>query len=554
MTRWRVLLALVVLGLVGAPAALPFLELAGRAEGWRAWMEAPRLLTLAQNTLGLVGGTLALALPAGIVGAILLYRTDLPLRRPLRFLTLLSLFVPLPLFTSAWQAALGTGGWLPVGLWNTAAAGDPDVAPTGTVWKPWAQGLGAAIWVHAVAALPWVVLLVGQGLLWVERELEEDQLTLVPPWLVFWRVTLPRARAAVLAAATWVALLALTEITVTDMMQVRTFAEEVYTQLVVDLEAVPRAVAVSLPAVVLSWAVVLWATRRWEADLPARQTLDAPPLLYPLGRARGPLLVLVLGAVVILAGVPLASLIWKAGLAGRPQAWSAAVAGHHLAITFRVRGTLVVESFVESAVAGALIAGLGWLVCWLAVGSRWFRIGAFGLAAALWALPAPVIGLGLKEAIGRLMQLLPFPALAEALYYGPSPLPVLWADLVRFFPFALALLWPVVRLVPQELRDAARVAGARPLQEFRWVVAPVTRAAYLRAALAVAVLSLGELGAGKIVETPGSQTFAHEVFTQMHYGVSNDLAALCLVLLALVLIGGGLVGLLARRTNEAGPR
>ena len=54
-------------------------------------------------------------------------------------------------------------------------------------------------------------------------------------------------------------------------------------------------------------------------------------------------------------------------------------------------------------------------------------------------------------------------------------------------------------------------------------------------------MSLGELSASKLVETPGSQTFAHEVFTQMHYGVTNDLAALGLVLLAAVLVGGSLV-------------
>jgi ABC-type spermidine/putrescine transport system permease subunit II len=71
---------------------------------------------------------------------------------------------------------------------------------------------------------------------------------------------------------------------------------------------------------------------------------------------------------------------------------------------------------------------------------------------------------------------------------------------------------------------------------------------------AVAVLSLGELGAGKLVETPGSQTFAHEVFTQMHYGVTNDLAALCLVLLTVVIVGGSLfyVPLLSTASQQKG--
>ena len=65
--------------------------------------------------------------------------------------------------------------------------------------------------------------------------------------------------------------------------------------------------------------------------------------------------------------------------------------------------------------------------------------------------------------------------------------------------------------------------------------------------LAVAVLSLGELSAGKLVETPGSETFAHWVFDRMHYGVTNRLAAMCLVLLLLVGLGGGLVALVQRK-------
>jgi ABC-type spermidine/putrescine transport system permease subunit II len=96
------------------------------------------------------------------------------------------------------------------------------------------------------------------------------------------------------------------------------------------------------------------------------------------------------------------------------------------------------------------------------------------------------------------------------------------------------------------------VDGAGPAQEFRHVVAPLTAPALLRAGLVVAVLALGELSAGKLVETPGSQTFAHEVFTQMHYGVTNDLAAFCLVLLGAVTLGGVLVaaaGWLVRRRS-----
>jgi iron(III) transport system permease protein len=548
MLRWRLGLALVLLTLAGLPALLPFVELLTRPQGWQAWNEPGRILALGGNTLRLLAGTLLLAVPAGVAAAILLYRTDLPLRRVFRFVILLTLFVPLPLFASAWQAALGTGGWLPVAFWNRALPGDPDVSPAGTFWRPWALGLGTAIWVQAVAALPWVIVLAGQGFCWVERELEEEALLAASPGRVIWKVTLPRARAALWAAALWVALMALTDITVTDTMQVRTFAEEVYTQVVAgDRLEMTRAVAVSLPAVVLAWAVVLAVTRRWQQTLPPLETINRAPRLFSLGRARWPCCLGICLAGAVLLGVPLASLLWKMGLAGSPPGWSAAAAWSHWSGAFRARGGMVVQSVLLAAGSGVVAAVLALLACWLALGSRVFAAAIVSLMALIWAMPGPILGFGLKETIERLLDL-PHPnAAAVALYYGPSPLPAIWAQVVRFFPAAVALIWPTVRLLPQELRDAARVEGLSPVQELRCVVLPLALPASIWAGFAVMVLSLGELSAGKLVATPGSRTFAQEVFDQMHYGVTNDLAALCLVLLLVVLAGGCVVAALGKR-------
>jgi iron(III) transport system permease protein len=535
MARWRVAVGILLFLLLALPVALPFLDLLGQWRGWRAWAEGERLLHLAGNTLGLLAGTLSLSLPAGIAGAVLLYRTDLPLRGLLRFLTILTLFVPLPLFAAAWQAALGSSGWLPLRAWRT-----PEIG------APWAQGMTAAVWVHAVAALPWVILLVGQGLCWIERELEEDALTVLPPWRVLLQITLPRCRVVVGAAALWVALQTATEITITDLMKVRTFAEEVYTQFVgpeTGVEApLARAVAVSVPAFLLAWALAAWAVARWERGLPALETLSRPPWQFRLGQWRWPCLVLALAVGAALIGVPVASLVWKTGLSGEPPAWSWPVAQRSLGKAWRVRRGLIVESVLLAAGAGALTAGLGLLVCWLARGARWFQAGVLLLLTAAWALPGPVVGLGLKATIALFLDWVPSQALAQALYYGPSPLPVLWAYLLRFFPYAVALLWPVVRLVPRELHDMARVDGLPPGRELWHLVLPLTWPAAVRAGVAVAVLALGELSAGKLVETPGSQTFAHEVFMQMHNGLGNDLAALCLILLAAVLVGATLLG------------
>jgi ABC-type Fe3+ transport system permease subunit len=135
----------------------------------------------------------------------------------------------------------------------------------------------------------------------------------------------------------------------------------------------------------------------------------------------------------------------------------------------------------------------------------------------------------------------PWAPLLRLLYYGPSLLPVLWIQAIRFFPAAVAVLWPGVRQLPRDLLDAAEVDRATAWQQFRLVIVPLNATAWARAGLAVGVLSLGELSASKLVSTPGAPTFAHEVFAQMHYGVGNDVAALCLLLLAIVLVGAVLV-------------
>ncbi len=554
MTRWRLATAMLLVLSIGLPLAVPFFDLVQHAAVWQVWQESERLLQLAANTLLLVLGTLALTLPVGVFGAVLQYRTDLPFRGFFRFLTILTLFIPLPLIASAWQATLGTSGLLPLHMWSAT---------------PWAQGMFPAIWVHAVAGLPWVIWLAGQGLCWVERELEEDALLVTTPWGVFWHVTLPRCRASLFAAGLWIALQTATEITVTDMMGVRTFAEEVYRQFVQpdialssggSRDVLARAMAVSVPGIALTWLLVVWAARRWERNLPPMETASAPLCLFQLGRMRWPIALGLLVVAGFLAGVPVASLVWKAGLAGSPQSWSAATTWKHLGIVAQVHWPLIAQSLFVAGAAGVGIAGLALVTCWLATESRRFLISLLLLLGAAWAMPGPVVGIGLKESINVLVEAEAwvgahlgwrhFQPLAVSLYYGPSALPLAWAFLLRFFPYAVALLWPVVRLLPAELRDAARVDGARPWQELAYVVLPLTLPACVRAALAVAMLSLGELSAGKLVETPGSPTLAHVIFEQMHYGVTNNLAALCLILLLMAGIGGALVALLAFRARR----
>ena len=511
----------------------------------------------------LIAGTLLLAMPVGVVAAWFMFRTDLPGRRLLRRLIVLILFVPLPLLVSAWQASFGRGGWFALRLWETA----PPNQTIGMIpWKPWAQGLPAAIWVHALAALPWIIWLSGQGFRWVEAHLEEDALTNAAAWRTAWRVSLPRALPAIAIAALWVSIQTAGEITVTDMMQVRTFAEEVYNEFArpdpaadpATHDALARAIVLSIPPTILASLLIAWFLPRWDRKSPPLALAPDRSREFRLGRWRWPVMLAMAGLVLLLLGVPVGSLIWRTGQIPPGDSWSIQVAVQQLGKTFQVQSVRLIESLVWAVLAGFISATLALLGSWISRDRVAIRLAMIFILIVVWTTAGPVIGLGLKDAIKQLVNLEDWfsgghvKIVQVALYNGPSPAPVIWATAIRFLPCAAALLWTVIRLIPREIFESARTDGASTWQELRHVVWPLVWPAYLRAAFAVTALSLGELSASKLVETPGEQTFAHEIFTQMHYGVTNHLAAMCLWLLALIAIVGivwmGFESIIRRRT------
>ena len=370
LTPWRWAAALLLVLVVGLPLALPLVDLASHGvSGWTA-QDTWRVGELLQNTSLLVGGTLALSLPVGTILAIALFRTEFSGRRFLLACTLLMLFVPLPMIASAWQALVGSDGWLPSTWWGFNAQ------------RRWTSGLAPAIWVHFVASLPWVIFFVGMGLTWVERELEEEGLLLGPPWWVMLRITLPRCRGAILFAGVWLALQTAGEITVAYMMQVATFAEDVHIQFSQGEGAVARAVTAALPMILATWGLLAWYLPHLE-KLPPLQLRLANALRFDLAGRRWLAAGLVAAVVAGLVAVPAASLFWKLGQAEHPARWVAWNAWNHFAGALRLHGNSVWQNLLTVGGAGVAVSISALLLCWLAEESRWLRrllIGVLALA------------------------------------------------------------------------------------------------------------------------------------------------------------------------------
>lgn len=505
--------------------------------------ERTRGLLLASAELGL--GALAIALPIGSVLAVLLVKTNVPGKRMAIWLLVSMLFIPLHLFAAAWRAGFGTLGW-----YTQLGAGDAPVDPL-------LRGMPAAVWIHGLAAVAWVALILGAALRSVDARLEQHALLSYSPLAVLGRVSFRYAAPSVLIAAGWVMIVAASEMSVTDLFQVRTFAEEVYTQHAMRaLDPVdPAAPAGSFPLSEFFWGLAaLWlaavAVLLGVAGLVARVVTHSgqPPWKLPVSAGAATVVLGVLLALIV--ALPLGNLFYKAG--GRAvregdgwrREWSAGKAVGEIATApVRYRRELGQSAKLGLTVATAAVL-VGGAIAWRLTHGGWERTGWIALLALGLMTPGPLVGLAairvLNQPTDSTLWFLSW--LYDRTLFAP------WlVQTVRAVPLVALVLWPVWQSVPRAVLESARLDGA-----WGWWVAARMRAPAVAAAWLLGVaLSFGELSATLLVMPPGDLTMTLQLFNLLHSGVDDRVAAISLVMLATI---GLLVGAALWLFGPAAPR
>jgi iron(III) transport system permease protein len=498
---------------------------------WRAGAQ----VNLAWNTIKVVAATEAIALPAGVLLALLLFRTDMAGRRLLLGLMAVAVFVPLPLHATGWIGALGNAG-------RSQLFGNGPIL----------VGAVGAGFVHAMATLPWVVLLAGVGLRGVEPELEEAALLDLPAWRVVLRVTLRRAVGAIAAAALAVAVLTANDMTVTDLLvpRVETYAEEVYNQ--AHLNDEPTAAAfVAVPPMLVLGGLILLTTRWLLRSDPARvASAAARSRTWCLGRWRGPLGLLAVATAGGLVALPIFGLVWRAGrvggsaVLGRAPHWSpGGLAATLRAVAPEMVGPLA-KSATWAAVGASVAVALAWPLAWLSRRPGGWRWVAAAIAALALATPGPIVGMALVLAYNPPFLTPDASTLAKVDYVvrlliSDTPANLVLAYAIRTLPFALLVLWPALRTIPEAHLEAAELDGYGAGGQVRRVALPLTRGALFAAWAVAFVLALGELPAALMVEPPTwTPLVTVKVWRLLHYGVESHLAGVALVLLVAVAVAG----------------
>ncbi len=472
------------------------------------------------NSLLICCGCIAIAVPIGSLLGVLLMRTNVYGRRLLGIAIGSQLAIPLYVFAGSWNAGFGSQGWWPLAQSLSVRF---DLA-----------AMLAVVFIHAVAAIPWVSLITWCGLIWSQRSLEESALAEAGNRGVLLRVVAPGLRPWWVLSSFWVCVPILTEMVVTNLYQVPTVAEQVYLDAsrgTVSPLTYPVAVFLCMLPVI-SLAVLV--TRRlppWS-EMIARARQHAA-ITLPLGSWRLPISAGCWLLSIGLVGLPIANLIVKAGW--QPYLDSEMITRYgwtpwRFAVTLRESLTLFLPEFYWStviAITASSIAMLfaGGLVRLAREGWRRWLVGC--LMLALIGTPGAMVGVLCIFAMNRSE-----PAILGQLYDQTIAAPVL-AQQFRLLPLAWLLVQGILASIDRRSWEIAKLEGLSKLQTLRTIVWPQTRALWLVAWLVLALVSIGELSTTILVLPPGVTTLSMRLFEMLHFGMRHQDSGLCLVLVTI---------------------
>jgi iron(III) transport system permease protein len=199
-----------------------------------------------------------------------------------------------------------------------------------------------------------------------------------------------------------------------------------------------------------------------------------------------------------------------------------------------------------AAATAALVFGLP--LAWSLREARrvpWGRLGALALCLAV---PGPLLGIGL---IWFLNQPPGSPLAGLAWLYDTNFAPWL-VQTLRALPLVTLVLWAALATVPQVMLDVATTDRAGWWRRLLVIAVPQRWPAVAAAWVVGLAVAVGELAATVLVVPPGPTTLSVRIFSLLHYGVDDRVAAICLdVILAIALLTWVCTWLLRAARNSA---
>ena len=463
LVAFGVLLPIILVGLESFQVAAPGQPARYGLDGWRAALGEPGLRAALWNTFTVTFVRQLLSLPLAVLIAWLLARTDVPGRGVIEFAFWAAFFLPSLTVTLSWILLLDPE----YGLINTWLARLPFVEKGPfDIYSFW-----GIVWVHVVTgSLTVKVVLLTPAFRNMNAAFEEASAVAGATTLrTALRITLPVMAPVILSVLLLGTMVSLQTFEVEQVLGLPfrffVFSTTVYDLLVTRVPRYDAATALSVLILVAMLPLVFlqqWVTRRRRYTTVTGQFRNQP---HRLGRWRLPALVLLLGLVLIVLGVPVAvallgSFMKLFGFFHIADPWT--LKNWKTVLTddlflHSLRNTVVLAA--GTAVTAMLLHSL---IAYIVVRTRY---GARRLLDTISWLPFTVPGIILGLA---LLWLFLGVAFLRPLY-GTMGLLIV-AGLIAGMPLGVQIIKSGLLQLGSELEEASRIAGASWWTTYRRIV------------------------------------------------------------------------------------
>ncbi|HEX7045883.1 MAG TPA: iron ABC transporter permease [Burkholderiales bacterium] len=478
------------------------------------------------NTILLLLGVTFGVVSMGVLSAWLIAAYRFPGRRLLEWALVLPLAMPAYVMAYAYTDWLQFAGPVQSGLRALFGWEARDY------WFPEIRSLGGAIAILSFALYPYVYLIARSAFLDLSRSaIEAGRLAGYSAWGSFFRVAVPLARPAIAAGAALALMEALADFGTVSYFEVQVFTTGIFKAWFALGDSVAAA---QLATCLLGFVVVVLAIERASRGGAAYYSAAAKKPTPPT-RLRGA----AAAAALIACAAPLCfGFLLPAGILA------------HLSFTSPEAewGTRVLERIGNSFLIAGVTAAAGVLLAIvMAYAARLGRsavvAGANRIAALGYAIPGPVIAVGVLVPLGRfdnwLADRLEALGIDAGLLLTGTVIALVYAYLARFLAVPLKAMDAGLGRITPSMDDAARSLGAGPLATLLRVHAPLLAPSVLSAALLLFVEVMKELPM-----TLALRPFDFDTLAVSAYQLAKDERLAEAAVPALVIVAVGLLPLI----------
>ena len=488
-----------------------------------------QIFSLVGNSLWFAAGSAVVSLVIGTGLAYLNVRTDVPFKALFFAASIIPLVIPGILYTIAW-ILLGSPD---IGLINhyLEPVFGRAVIDVFNVW--------GMIWVEGLQLSPIVFLLMVASFRSMDPSLEESALMSgAGRWAVFFKITVPLARPAIVAAVLIMVVRSLESFEVPALLGLQNgiyvFTSRIYFVLrdyPPDLSAA-GALAVGLLVIAVIGVVVSNFAGRASKNYQTVTGKGFRPRPIQLGKWRPVAGVLIIGYFLLTVIAPLLVLLYTSLLKfyapPSKDTWSN--------ITFDNYKQLAHTSDAITALKNSLILGL----------SSATLVMAFMAVAAWIVVRSKIPGRKVLDGLAFMPLVVPglVMGLALSFVYLRSPIPIygtlfilLISYCTRYLPYGMRYSVTSMQQISNELEESALVNGASWWQTFRRVLLPLLMPGLIAGWIYILVVSFRELSSSILLYSPGNEVLSILIFEQFENGQFTVLSALGVVMvLTLVLL------------------